>query len=802
MKLILTLTFFLLIANLTFAQNLLIGNVVNAEDGKPIQNVTIIFPKANMVAFSDAAGQFSISLPEAEIPEARHIAYDILGVGLNWNNNPDRPSDNDSITILMVPKSTVFTPVEITSFRVQTNAPVTYTNISGEALNQINFGEDMPFLLESTPSAVVTSDAGNGIGYTGLRIRGSDATRVNITINGVPYNDAESQQTYWVNLPDFAASVDDIQIQRGVGTSTNGVSSFGASVNINTNKLSASPFVNVSGAIGSFNLSKKSIAIGTGLINNKWTFEGRYSDIYADGFIDRANADLKAYFLTGAYDIGNYKSILNIFSGTEKTYQSWAGVPAEIIDTNRTFNPYTYENQTDNYLQTHYQWHHILKLKKADKLKLTFNYTKGSGYFEQYENDQSLTDYGVEPVVVNDDTVFTTDLITQKWLDNKFAGVFVQYEKYINSNINWNIGAAYYNYNGLHFGNVIWSQYASTFGNNYEWYRNNSVKNDGNVFTQFMYENDAVSFLADLQVRNVNYQFVGLDAFGSAVEQNVNLLFVNPKVGITFLHNNKFETYIYAGISSKEPNRDDYVASSPQSRPDPERLYNLELGERMRLKGWQFMANYYMMYYANQLVLTGEINDVGAYTRTNIPESYRTGIELAFSKLFFNKLKWEANATFSRNIITEFTEYVDNWDTGIQTPIEYSNTAISFSPNVIGYNSLKFTLFDKTNANNLQQSVTINCTSKYVGQQFADNTSDNARSLEAYLVHDAGLNYHFSNKIIPSLDFTINVQNLANLEYESNAWVYRFIADDNPSQFMGYYPQAGINWNAGLVLKF
>jgi len=802
MKIYLTILCLFYITATASAQNLLIGTVVNFEDGKPIPNVTVVFPKANLVTFSDESGQFKITLPESEMPEVRHIGYDIAGITLDWNSNTEKPTDNDSITIMMVQKATMFAPVQITSFRVQSNAPVTYTNISGEALNQINFGEDMPFLLESTPSAVVTSDAGNGVGYTGLRIRGSDATRVNITINGVPFNDAESQQTYWVDLPDFATSVDDIQIQRGVGTSTNGVSSFGAAVNINTNKLSKTPFVHLSSAVGSFNLSKKSIALGTGLINNKWTFEGRYSDVYSDGFIDRAYADLNAYFLTGAYTSSNYTSIVNIFSGTEHTYQSWGGVPAEIIDTNRTYNPYTYENQTDNYLQTHYQWHHILKFKKQGDLKLTLNYTKGSGYYEQYENDQALEAYGVEPVVVNNDTIFNSNLITQKWLNNKYSGFFVQYNKVVKKNINWNIGAAFYNYAGVHFGEVIWSEFAATFGNNYEWYRNNANKKDANIFSQIIYETDAVYVLADLQLRNVNYQFIGFDALGNVVEQTVNHLFFNPKAGITFLHNKKFETYIFAGISSKEPNRDDYVESSPISRPEPEKLYNLEIGERIRFNGWNFMVNYYMMYYTNQLVLTGAINDVGAYTRTNTPKSYRSGIELALSKLFFNKLQWDANATFSKNVINTFTAYIDNWDTGNQTAVSFQNTDISFSPNMIGYNNLKFTVFDKTTVNNQQYALTINVTSKYVGKQFVDNTSNDLRSLDAYLIHDAGVRLHLANKLFPALDFTVNVQNVTDLAYESNAWVYQYIYDLTPSQLMGYYPQAGINWNAGLVLKF
>lgn len=780
----------------------MVGSVITFDEGKPVANALIIFDKGNLVTESDSLGNFIIQLPATEIPEVRHIAYECIGVGLNFNVDSLNTKGNDSIILYMQSKATIFAPIEITALRVDANAPVTYTNISGKTLNQNNFGEDMPFLLDAAPSTVVTSDAGNGIGYTGLRIRGSDATRVNITINGVPYNDAESQQTYWVDLPDFATNVDDIQIQRGVGTSTNGVSSFGGAVNINTNVLNPKPFITLSGNIGSFNLNKKSLAFGTGLINNHWTFEGRYSAIYADGYIDRSYADLNAFFLTGAYTGKKYSSIVNIFSGVEHTFQSWGGVPAEVIDTNRTYNPYTYENQTDNYIQTHYQWHQKFNINSANKLRLTLNYTNGSGYYEQYETAQTFADYGVLPVVIGTDTIVQTDLITQKWLSNYYAGLFLQYEHLINSRSRLNIGGAAYRYSGDHFGKIIWSQFASTLGDNYEWYRNNSIKNDANIFSQYIYENKSISVLGDLQVRAVGYNFDGYDQYGDVVEQTVNDFFFNPKAGITFLHNNYFQTYVFAGISSKEPNRDDYIESSPLSRPVAEKLYNLEVGERIKKQGWQIMANYYLMYYTNQLVLTGQINDVGAYTRTNIPTSYRTGIELAIGKTFFNLIKWDANFTYSKNIIPTYTAYLDNWDTGEQTEFEFLNTPISFSPEIIAYNNFKFTLFNFSTLQWKHHALFVNFTSKYVGKQFIDNTGSDERALDAYLLHDVGLKYSFDGPRVEGIDFNLNFQNIGNLLYESNAWVYSYVYENTPSQLVGYYPQAGVNWNAGLALHF
>lgn len=793
----------------SFSQITVSGNVLIDGVERPISDAIVYFVHANVTAVTDSAGYFSVVIPEYESPVVKHISfseglirfvitkeYDAQGNEILINGNERK------ILIYLTPSNHIFFPVRISANTIVSNAPVTYTTIIGKQLNENNFGEDMPFLLESTPSTVVTSDAGNGVGYTGLRIRGSDATRVNITVNGVPYNDAESQQTYWVDLPDFASSVDEIQIQRGVGTSTNGISSFGAAVNINTNVLSRKPFVKLAYNTGSFNLSKKMIQFGTGLINDHWQLEGRYSDVYSDGYVDRAYADLNSYFITAAYQSLKYKSIINVFSGNEKTYQSWAGVPAEILDTNRTYNPYTYENQTDNYIQTHYQWHNIFNLNTADVLRITFNYTKGKGYYEQYESEQSFSDYGVDNVIVGSDTITSTDLITQKWLDSDFGGVFMQYENQLDDNNTLNFGGAYYLHAGDHFGNIIWSEYASTLPHNYEWYKNDALKQDANVFGQWIYKTQKINVLTDLQLRDVNYRFLGYDDEGIPVEQTVNLLFFNPKAGITFLHNNSFETYVFAGVSGKEPNRDDYVESSSQSRPSPEHLYNTEIGERIQFKGWQFSLNYYMMYYKNQLVLTGEINDVGAYTRTNIPSSYRTGIEVAWAKMFFtDKLTWESNFTISKNTIVEYTEYLDNWDTGEQTPITYNNSTIAFSPSTIVFNKLAYNILDITGVK-YSNRITLSFTSKYVGEQYSDNSNSEERKLDAYLLHDAGLRYILSRKQGSSLAFNFNLQNVTNQLYESNAWVYRYIYENTASQLMGYYPQAGINWNAGITLSF
>ena len=771
------------------AQIVLNGRVMDIYDRGPIPFATVALP--DTVLQADQNGMFSIRLKL--MPDritVSHIAYRACST-----MSPMQCANQVcTIVIYLEPADVVFQAAEVTAQRAGADMPVTFTNIKGAVLQQQNFGEDMPMLLEALPSAVATSDAGNGVGYTGLRIRGADATRVNITINGVPYNDAESQQTYWVNLPDFASSVDDIQVQRGVGTSINGISSFGAAVNIHTNTLSETPFARTQLSTGSFGLQKWMGSFGSGRLNNHWFVEGRVSELHSDGFIDRGFADLQSWFFTGGYKSKRYTSIINAFSGNERTYQAWAGVPAEVLDTNRTYNPYTYEDQTDNYRQTHYQWHNTLLTKNNNAWRLTLNYTTGAGYYEQLESEQYYSDYGAAPFVTGTDTLFTTDLISQKWLDNTFGGAFLQYQHQFNEHATLTTGAATYRYDGDHFGKVIWAQYAEPFGYDHTWYDNNGLKWDGNVFAQFVQERNRFTWMLDLQVRTVNYQFQGYDAFGALVDQQVDLLFFNPKAGITWKQRPGMDAYVFVGHSSKEPNRDDYVESTPLSRPVQEQLYNLEIGERITWSGWQIMLNYYLMYYIDQLVLTGEINDVGAYTRANIPESYRTGVELAWSKTFLRTMQWTANASFSANKILDYTEYVDDWNTGAQVPFIYASTDLAFSPSVIAFSQFQWRCWQHGSVDAGQHQVSLAFTSKYVGDQYADNTGTADRLINAYQVHDVGIRYQFSDRKVKQASLSFLVQNLLNAEYESNAWVYRYILDGAQQQIMGYYPQAGRNW--------
>lgn len=777
------------VSDITYAQGNLNGIVIDRDTNAPLAFATVSTKDTTVIC--DAQGQFNI-------PNYTYSPFHVTYLGYAQESQMptvfiETPSYDQSVTIYMYSTMQALQLVSVIALRADEGMPVTLTNIHGATLQKNNFGEDLPMLLEALPSAVATSDAGNGVGYTGLRIRGSDATRVNITINGVPYNDAESQQTYWVDLPDFASSVDDIQVQRGVGSSTNGVSAFGASVNIHTNNLSELASLSVQAATGSFGLRKGMINYQSGRFADHWFVEYRISDVYSDGFIDRGFADLQSQFFTLGYK-GRITSIVNVFTGSELTYQSWGGVPAEVIDTNRTYNPYTYENQVDDYTQTHMQWHNMFSTLKGE-WRLTLNHTIGNGFYEQLESDQDFSDYGVSYPVYGADTIFYTDLITQKWLDNQFTGAFLQYKHKGWFFHDWTSGAAVYRYAGDHFGKVIWSEFAEPFGHDHNWYANDALKYDANVFTQLHKRIFNYQFYLDLQVRHVQYTFEGYDAFGDLVDQQVDYQFFNPKFGVLYKHMRNSEAYVYFGRSVKEPNRNDFVESTPLSRPSPEKLYNLELGERFVHKGWQILANYYLMYYVDQLVLTGELNDVGAYTRTNVPESYRTGIELALSRTFLERIRWNANATWSKNVITAYTEYVDDWDTGGQIPYQYSGTSIAFSPEWIAYNQFSITCLSKPLQNaSAGHTLVLDLTGKYVGEQFLDNSSDPARKLEAYYLQDIGLRYTLQTRVISAFELSFLLQNALDAEYESNGWVYRYRYEGLDQQLLGYYPQAGRNW--------
>ena len=699
--------------------------------------------------------------------------------------------------------------VNVNALRAGEKTPVAFTNISEAEIEKGNLGQDLPYLISLTPSVVTTSDAGAGVGYTGFRIRGTDPTRINVTINGIPLNDSESQGVWWVNMPDFSSSIENIQIQRGVGTSTNGGSAFGASVNLKTDGLNKKAYAITNNSVGSFATLKNNIEFGTGLLNGKFAFDGRLSKISSDGYIDRATSDLKSLYLQGTY-FGE-KSVLKgiVFTGQELTYQAWNGVPLNYLDTNRTYNGYTYENEVDNYEQTHYQLHYSKQLSDVTNFNIAGHYTHGEGYYEQEKLNQSLDAYGLQNIIIGNDTITKTNLIRRKWLNNDFGG-FTYSLNHKMGDLDLTFGGANSIYSGQHYGNVIWAQYSSNSSYNHQYYWNKAEKSDNNFFAKANYKySESTQIYIDLQRRRINYVFEGLDANGNSAEQEVNLQFFNPKFGFHHTLNESQILYASFGVANKEPNRNDYTESTPDSRPIHETLYDTEIGYKQVGKKMTFGANLYFMNYENQLVMTGKMNDVGGRTHVNISESFRKGIEIEGTYSLTTKLTWAANITLSENKIeTPFIEDVDNWDTWGVDEVTHENTDLSFSPNVIWTSQLNY---------QLDKNISIDFISKYVGEQFIDNTSSKDRMLNDYLVNHLRLTYDWESKIFKTAKLSLLVNNLLNNEYVNNAWVYRFTSDSwDPREsdhyvntdsekgynMAGYFPQASRNYLLGLTLGF
>jgi len=687
-------------------------------------------------------------------------------------------------------------PIEIRAVRAGEKTPFTQTTINAKDFAKNNLGQDLPFLLNQTPSVVVNADAGNGIGYTGIRIRGSDATRINITLNGIPYNDAESHGVFFVNLPDFTSSVNSIQIQRGVGTSSNGTGAFGATINMATNDTRDKSYAEINNSFGSFNSWKNTLSIGTGLLKDHFTLDARLSRISSDGFIDRASSDLKSFYISGAY-LNQQTSIrFNVFSGKEKTYQAWYGVPEELLLTNRTFNPAgtekpgtPYDNETDNYQQTHYQM--FFNHRFTDKLSFqtALFYTRGKGYYEQYKAEQDFNDYGIEYPIIGQDTVFKTDLIRQLWLDNHFFGqnFSLQYKDDKKEII---AGGGATRYLGNHYGKIIWAKEGG-IEKDFTWYDLDADKNDLNLYIKWQQNaGRKLSLFADLQYRHVDYTINGFRN-NPTLRLNEQWNFLNPKLGLTYKVKNG-QAYLSWAVANKEPNRDDFEAGASQ-QPKPENLNNIELGLEKRKSGIGWGATAYYMRYRNQLVLTGQINDVGAYTRTNIPNSYRVGIEL---QGFVKPTDWftaQGNINLSENKVLGFTSFYDDYDNGGQKSESFEKTNISFSPAVTAAATLLF-----IPVKNLELAMQ----GKYVGRQYLDNTSRKNRSLEPFYIQDLRVNYMIPVKWIREMDIIFQVFNLFNKKYEPNGYTYSYQFGGQMNIANNYFPMAGTNFMVGLHLKW
>ncbi len=675
------------------------------------------------------------------------------------------------------------------------NTPVAYTNVGKEDINKNNQGKDVPYLLQLTPSVTVSSDAGAGIGYTAMRVRGTGISRINVTLDGIPLNDAESHSVYWVDLPDYASSANAIQIQRGVGTSTSGAAAFGANIKFKTNRAKRNPYGEANFTGGSFNSSKVTFKAGTGIINKHFTFDARLSSIKSDGYIDRASSDLKSYSATAAYTDKKNLFRINILGGLEETYQAWGGVPKDSLATasGRTYNPYTYDNEIDHYGQQHYQLFYTREFNKTMNLNIALFHTNGGGYYEQSKLGRKLIDYGLKPVVIGGDTITKSDLIQRKWLTNTFRGGNLNFNYHLEK-LSFTAGASFSKYDGNHFGKVIWMKNSGSAEKGHEWYRNTSAKTDASGFLSTHYTPVAgIVFWGDMQLRSINYDITGIDDDNREITQNNKYTFLNPKGGVFVDIGTTQHAYFSFATANREPKRSDLTDVEPEKRPTHETLYDYELGYKFAKNSYAFSANLYYMDYKNQLVQTGEINDVGDPAFVNVAKSYRTGIELTGGMKLFNRMDWNANLTYSQNKIQNFTEYVDNWDTGGQDTKALGETDISFSPNLIMANILEAKIY---------KGLSLSFTTKYVSEQYIDNTSSKARVLDAYLVNNVRLNYSFETKIIKKIDIFFAANNILNQEYETNAWVYRYTLGGVEGIYDGYFPQAKINFLAGLNLRF
>lgn len=770
------------------AQFSISGKITEKNSEKALRGAGISLVNSFFSAQSDASGNYSLTNLKAGNYTVR-----ITFLGYQSIEQAVSIKDNAIINFQMSPNSLLADEILVRSTRASENSATTFRNLSKAELEKNNLGQDLPFLLNQTPSVVVSSDAGNGIGYTGIRIRGSDPTRLNVTINGIPYNDPESQGSYWVNMPDFVSSVDNIQIQRGVGTSTNGAGAFGGSLNIQTITRNDSAYAELNNSVGSYGTIKNTVNAGTGMINNKFSFDGRLSRISSDGYIDRGSSMLKSYFLSGAYYGKNSLLRANIFSGTEKTYQAWNGVPENLLESNRTFNGFTYDDQTDNYTQDHYQLLYSHTFSPQITANGALHYTYGRGYYEEYKEGQPLANYGIAPLNIGGTTITESDLVRRRWLDNDFYGLTYSLNYTPAAELNFTLGGAYNEYDGDHFGEVIRGQFIPVGTTIPRYYKGNGFKRDFNVYAKADYQLGKLNLFADLQYRKINYTIKGTDKNRLQLNQQDQLDFFNPKFGLSYEINAKNNIYASLAVANKEPNRDDYINSTPANRPASENLLDFEAGYRIRGNSFSAGINSYAMLYKDQLVLTGKVNDVGEYIRQNVSDSYRYGIELDSRLQLSTQLSWGLTASLSTNKIKDFTEFADDYDNGGQIVNSYKNVDLAFSPKFVGSSEFAFQPFTRTE---------IALLSKYVSDQYLDNTSNAQRRLDAFFVNDLRLRYNTSYKGLKNIGLTFQINNVFSELYEANGYTFSYLAGGTFTTENYYYPQAPRNFLLSLSLKF
>lgn len=703
--------------------------------------------------------------------------------------------------------------VFVRSVRVDADSPITHSNLDKKDLAPRNLGQDIATQLNFLPGVVTTSDAGAGIGYTGFRVRGTGNQGINVTINGIPYNDAESATTFFVNLQDFTSSVESLQLQRGVGSSTNGPGAFGASLNILTDAISDEAQGSISNSIGSFGTRRHNVKFSTGLLNDHIEISGRLSQIKSDGYVDRASSDLKSYFLQAAYKDDNTLIKAINFAGSEITYQSWFGIDAATLESDRTFNPAGarfddegnpegfHENQVDNYKQDHYQLHWNQKYNSKWSSNLSLNYTYGRGFFEEYIDDwfeqnvnfggdSQLEFYGLSPVTIGNETITSSDIIRRRWLDNDFYVVNATVN-YKDTGLDIISGVYASRYNGDHFGEVIWARFASDSetGDNYYFGKGNKTEASAFAKADFRIAPQWYGYV-DLQGRTIKYETKGTNSDVTNFLINESYTFFNPKAGLSYKINTDHQLYASFARANREPNRTDFENGAPR----PERLDDFELGWRYSTEKVKLNVNGYYMDYRDQLVLTGAIDNVGAPIRANSGKSYRAGIEIDAAIAVSEKFTVQPNIALSRNRNRDFRFQRD----GILENL--GDTEISFSPSIVAGNILTYKPISGLN---------ISFLSKYVGEQFMGNIDSEVSRLDAFFTNDLNVTYEIKDvPVFKSIVLSGLVNNVFNEEFVSNGYFFTF--DDDFSvpgevttiEGAGFYPQAGTNFLVGATLHF
>ncbi|TLX70441.1 TonB-dependent receptor [Labilibacter sediminis] len=774
-----------------------VAGKVTSTDNEALIGASVVLGSGKLGMSTSTNGTF-----EFTNIKAGKYTLNVTYIGYESYSTSLEVKENTNINIQLAAKSVLTGEVVVSSIKASDKTPVAKTNISKEQLQSLNAADDIPLLLSMTPSVVSSTESGIGVGYSSMRIRGTDATRINVTVNGIPLNDSESQGVFWVNMPDFSSSVDEVQIQRGVGTSTNGAAAFGATVNFNTTSYHAEPFTEISSTAGSFNTFKNSISASTGLLHNKFSFDVRYSDVQSDGYIDYAFSDHQSLYLSGAMHLENSFLKANIIHGKQRTGISWWGIDKETLETNRTYNPAGqyededgvqryYEDQTDNYTQTHYQLFYSQNLSSEWLLNTALHYTKGEGYYEQYKEDEAYADYGWDPYLIEGtDPIETTDLIRQKWLTNDFYG-FTASLNYNTTELQATFGGGWNRYDGDHFGEVIWARFAGKSEKGEEWYRNTGVKTDYNIYAKINYQlSEKLNVFGDIQYRGINYKMDGSDDDLSTLDQEHNYNFFNPKAGLFYELNKKHQIYASYAVAHREPTRANFKDANgdPEATPQEERLNDLELGYHFRSPKASANINFYYMYYKDQLVPTGEKSSVGYDIMTNVDKSYRTGIELDLGIELLPFLRWDGNTTISKNIIKDYVETATahnaDWSEIKDTIIYHGNSQIAFSPSLIVNSIFTFKPF---------KSNSISLVTKHVGDQYFDNTQSDLRKLDAYTVFNGIITQEFKPKWINKIELQLTVNNIFNKLYESNAYVWggTYYESGNEYSWNYYYPQAG-----------